>query len=63
MVMKLANTQNGIINKHDVVELLKVTPSQAYAVIDSLCKEGKLERICGGRYSKYGIVGRVNGQQ
>ena len=63
MVMKLANTQNGVINKHDVVELLKVTPAQAYAVIDSLCKEGKLERLCGGRYSKYGITGRESDQE
>ena len=33
LVMKLANTQNGIITKQDVIELLKVSPSQAYTVI------------------------------
>ncbi|MBO4562776.1 MAG: AAA family ATPase, partial [Clostridia bacterium] len=63
MVMKLANTQNGVVNKHDVVELLKVTPAQAYAILESLCKEGKLELLCGGRYSKYGIVGKESGQE
>jgi ATP-dependent DNA helicase RecG len=53
MVMKLAETQNGVITKQDVVELLKVTPSQAYAVIKKMQKEGKLELLCGGKYSKY----------
>jgi ATP-dependent DNA helicase RecG len=53
MVMKLAETQNGVITKQDVVELLKVTPAQAYAVIKKLQKEGKLELLCGGKYSKY----------
>jgi ATP-dependent DNA helicase RecG len=53
MVMKLAETQNGVITKQDVVELLKVTPSQAYAVIKKMQKEGKLELLCSGKYSKY----------
>jgi ATP-dependent DNA helicase RecG len=53
MVMKLAETQNGIITKQDVIELLNVTPSQAYAVIKRMQKEGKLELLCGGKYSKY----------
>jgi ATP-dependent DNA helicase RecG len=53
MVMKLAETQNGVITKQDIVELLKVTPVQAYAVIKKLQKEGKLELLCGGKYSKY----------
>lgn len=33
LVMKLAEAQNGIITKQDVVELLKATPTQAYAII------------------------------
>ena len=53
MVMKLAETQNGIITKQDVVELLKVTPAQAYAVIKKLQQEGKLELLFGGKYSRY----------
>ena len=56
LVMKLANTQNGIITKHDVIELLKVTPSQAYTVIKKLQAEGRLELLCGGKYSKYKVV-------
>ena len=46
--MKLANTQNGIITKQDVIELLKVTPSQAYTVIKKLQGEGRLKLLCGG---------------
>ena len=53
LVMKLAETQDGIITKQDVIELLKVSPSQAYAVIKELQKMGKLELLCGGKYAKY----------
>ena len=53
LVMKLAETQNGIITKQDVIELLKVTPAQAYAVIKKLQQAGKLELLCGGKYSRY----------
>lgn len=53
LVMKLAETQNGIITKQGVIELLKVTPAQAYAVIKKLQQAGKLELLCGGKYSKY----------
>lgn len=51
--MKLAETQNGIITKQDVVELLKVTPTQAYAVIKKLQQSGRLELFFGGKYFKY----------
>ena len=53
LVMKLAETQAGIITKQDVIELLKVSPSQAYAVIKELQKMGELELLCGGKYAKY----------
>lgn len=56
LVMKLAHTQNGIISKQDVTELLNVTPSQAYTIIKKLQNEGKLERICSGKYAKYRMV-------
>ena len=56
LVMKLANTQNGIITKQDVVELLKVTPGQAYAIIKKLQGEGQLTLLCGGKYSKYKVT-------
>ena len=56
LVMKLAHTQNGIISKQDVTELLNVTPTQAYMIIKKLQNEGKLERICSGKYAKYRVV-------
>ena len=56
LVMKLAHTQNGIISKQDVTELLNVTPTQAYTIIKKLQNEGKLERICSGKYAKYRVV-------
>lgn len=56
LVMKLANAQNGIFTKHDITELLKVTPSQAYSIIRQLQKDGRVELVYGGKYSKYRIV-------
>ncbi len=53
LVMKLAATQNGVITKQNVAELLKVTPQQAYTVIQKLKQEGMLELVCGGKYAKY----------
>lgn len=56
MIIKLANTQNGIVTKQNVAELLKVTPNQAYSYIKKLQKEGKLELMQGGKYSKYKLT-------
>lgn len=56
MIIKLANTQNGVVTKQNVAELLKVTPNQAYSYIKKLQKEGKLELMQGGKYSKYKLV-------
>ena len=56
MIIKLANTQNGIVTKQNVAELLKATPNQAYSYIKKLQKEGKLELMQGGKYSKYKLV-------
>lgn len=56
LVLKLAETQNGLITKQDVIELLKVTPTQAYAVIKKLQQAGKLELLCGGKYARYKMV-------
>ncbi|MCD8018688.1 MAG: AAA family ATPase [Clostridiales bacterium] len=56
LVMELANAQNGIITKQNVVDLLKVTPSQAYSIIKKLKEEGRLVLLCGGKYSKYKVV-------
>lgn len=56
LVIKLARTQNGIITKQDVCELLKISPSQAYALIKKLQRENKIYLLNGGKYTKYKIV-------
>lgn len=56
LVLKLAGTQDGIITKQDVAELLNITPAQAYDVICKLRKEGKIELLCGGKYARYKLV-------
>lgn len=56
MIVKLAITQNGIITKQDIAELLKITPSQAYSYIKKMQQEGKLELIQSGKYSKYKLI-------
>ena len=56
LVLKLARTQNGIITKQDICDLLKITPSQAYSLIKKLQKENKIYLLNGGKYTKYKIV-------
>ena len=56
MILKLAKTQDGIITKQDVAELLKITPHQAYIEITKPVKEEKMYKYCGGKYTKYKIL-------
>lgn len=56
LVMKLARTQNGIITKQNIIDLLNVTPSQAYKIIKQLQNENKIMLLNGGKYAKYQIV-------
>lgn len=56
LVLKLARTQNGIITKQDICELLKITPSQAYTLIKKLQRENKIYLLNGGKYTKYKVV-------
>ena len=53
MIIKLARTQDGIITKQDVAELLKLSPEQAYSEIKKLIQTGKIYKYCGGKYAKY----------
>ena len=55
LVLKLARTQNGIITKQDICDLLKITPSQAYSLIKKLQRENKIYLLNGGKYTKYKI--------
>ena len=56
LVLKLARTQNGIITKQDICELLKITPSQSYSLIKKLQRENKIYLLNGGKYTKYKII-------
>lgn len=56
MVMRLAEAQEGVVTKQDIVELLNVTPPQAYAIIKQLQQEGKLRIVCKGKYARYQLV-------
>lgn len=56
LIMKLARTQNGIITKQNIIDLLNVTPSQAYKIIKQLQNENKIMLLNGGKYAKYQIV-------
>ena len=53
MILKLARTQDGIVTKQDIAELLVITPDQAYSEIKKLVAAGKLYKYCGGKYTKY----------
>ena len=55
LVLKLARTQDGIITKQDICDLLKITPSQAYSLIKKLQRENKIYLLNGGKYTKYKI--------
>lgn len=56
MILKLARTQDGVITKQDVAELLMITPVQAYSEIKKLVAEGRLYKLCGGKYTKYKVL-------
>ncbi len=53
MILKLARTQDGIITKQDVIDLLKIPSNAAYKEIKKLVDEGKICKYCGGKYTKY----------
>lgn len=52
LVLKLAKTQ-GYVTRGNVVELLHITPPQAYRILDSLVENKKLHLTGKGRVSKY----------
>lgn len=56
MILQLAQSQNGMITKMDVVELLHITKAQAYAILQQLCETHQLELNGKGRYARYKLV-------
>ena len=55
MILKLAKTQ-GSITKGDIVQLLHVTPSEAYRQLRELRSQGKIELLHSGRYATYKLT-------
>ena len=56
LIMKLAETQQGIITKQDVIDLFKISPAQAYSLLKQLKNENKITLLNGGKYARYRIV-------
>ena len=56
MILQLAQSQNGMITKMDVVELLHITKAQAYTILQQLCETHQLELNGKGRYARYKLV-------
>ena len=56
LIMKLAETQQGIITKQDVMDLFKISPAQAYSLLKQLKNENKITLLNGGKYARYRIV-------
>lgn len=52
-IMELAQKQNGRITRENVVELLNVTPSQAYRLLKKIAEKGKLHLVGSGRNAYY----------
>ena len=52
LVIKLAKHQ-GFISRSDVIELLHVSPAQAYYILKKLVKGGRLQLLGKGAASKY----------
>lgn len=56
LIMKLAETQQGIITKQDVMDLFKISPAQAYSLLKQLKNENKITLLNGGKYARYKVV-------
>ena len=56
LIMKLAKNQKGTVTRENVVDLLGITPSQAYRLLKRLADNGKLKLVGSGRSSHYEIV-------
>ncbi len=52
LVLKLAKTQ-GYVTRGNVAELLQISPSQAYRILNNLADKNKLRLTGKGKYAKY----------
>jgi len=55
-IMELLQKQGGKIKRDDVVELLNVTPSQAYRLLKKISDKGRIKLIGNGRSAYYELI-------
>ena len=55
-IMELIQRQGGKITRENVVELLNVTPSQAYRLLKKMSDKGRIKLVGNGRSAYYELV-------
>lgn len=55
-IMELIQKQGGRITRDNVVELLNVTPSQAYRLLKKMSDKGKIKLVGSGRSAYYELI-------
>ena len=55
-IMELIQKQSGKITRDNVVELLNVTPSQAYRLLKKLSDKGRIKLVGNGRSAYYELI-------
>lgn len=55
-IMELLQKQGGKITRDNVVELLNVTPSQAYRLLKKMSDKGRIKLIGSGRSAYYELI-------
>lgn len=56
LIMELLQKQKGKVTRDNVIELLNVTPPQAYRVLKRMKEKGKIKLIGKGRTAYYKAV-------
>ena len=55
-IMELIQKQGGRITRDNVVELLNVTPSQAYCLLKKMSDKGRIKLVGNGRSAHYELI-------
>lgn len=54
--MELIQKQGGKVTRDNVVELLNVTPPQAYRLLKKLSNKGRIKLVGNGRSAYYELI-------
>ena len=55
-IMELIQKQGGRITRDNVVELLNVTPSQAYRLLKKMSDKGRIKLVGNGQSAHYELI-------